>query len=131
LVKNLNIDWRQGMDWFWDCLADADLANNSVNWQWVAGSGVDAVPYFRIFNPITQGEKFDNNGDYTKKFVPELKNMPNKYLFKPWTAPANVLKAAKVILGVTYPMPIIDFPASRKNALERYRKVIINRGIIM
>lgn len=119
LVKNLNIHWREGMNWFWDCLIDADLANNSASWQWVAGSGVDAAPYFRIFNPITQGEKFDPQGDYTKKFVPELKNLPDQYLFQPWTAPASVLKSAGVILGVTYPMPIIDFSLSRKNALLR------------
>jgi deoxyribodipyrimidine photo-lyase len=109
------------MNWFWDCLVDADLANNSTSWQWVAGSGVDAAPYFRIFNPIAQGEKFDSNGGYTKRFVLELKNMPNKYLFKPWATPANVLKSAGVVLGVTYPMPIVDFTVSRKNALKRYK----------
>lgn len=123
LVKNLNVHWRLGMDWFWDCLVDADLSNNSASWQWVAGSGVDAAPYFRIFNPITQGEKFDANGDYTKKFVPELKDIPNKYLFKPWAAPASVLKSAGVILGVTYPMPIVDVAVSRKNALQRYHNL--------
>ncbi len=119
LVKNLNIHWHQGRDWFWDCLVDADLANNSASWQWVAGCGVDAAPYFRIFNPISQGEKFDSNGDYTRKFVPELKNMPNKYLFKPWDAPDDVLKTAGVVLGKTYPRPIVDLAASRKKALER------------
>lgn len=120
LVKNLNIHWQVGMNWFWDCLVDADLANNSASWQWVAGSGVDAAPYFRIFNPTTQGEKFDNQGEYTKKFVPELKAMPNKYLFKPWSAPTDVLKSAGVILGTTYPKPVVDFTVSRKAALNRY-----------
>ena len=120
LVKNLNIHWRYGMAWFWECLVDADLANNSASWQWVAGSGVDAAPYFRIFNPTTQGEKFDGEGYYTKKFVPELKNMPDKYLFKPWLAPASLLKTAGVVLGVTYPMPVVDFSDSRNAALGRY-----------
>lgn len=123
LIKNLNIHWREGMYWFGDCLLDADLANNSASWQWVAGSGVDAAPYFRIFNPTTQGEKFDNDGEYTKKFVPELKNLPNKYLFQPWNAPLEILKNAGVILGVTYPMPIVDFSLSRKKALERYKSL--------
>lgn len=123
LVKNLNIHWHKGRDWFWNCLVDADLANNSMNWQWVAGCGVDAAPYFRIFNPITQGEKFDKHGDYTKMFVPELKNLPDKYLFKPWSAPADILKSAGVVLGKDYPKPIIDLVASRNKALEAYRKL--------
>jgi len=123
LVKNLYIHWHAGRDWFWDYLVDADLANNSASWQWVAGCGVDAAPYFRIFNPITQGEKFDKNGDYTKKFVPELKNLPDKYLFKPWTAPANILKVAGVVLGETYPSPIVDLAASRNKALEAYKNL--------
>ena len=121
LVKNLNVHWKYGRDWFWDCLVDADLANNSASWQWVAGSGVDAAPYFRIFNPITQGEKFDQGGEYTRKFVPELKYLPNKYLFKPWEAPKNMLKEAGVVLGETYPKPIVDLDFSRKNALELYK----------
>ena len=92
LVKNLLIDWRLGAKWFADCLVDADLANNVAAWQWVAGTGTDAAPYFRIFNPITQGEKFDPNGNYTKQFLPVLANLPNKYLFKPWEAPSEILK---------------------------------------
>lgn len=120
LVKNLNIHWQQGMNWFWERLLDADLSNNSASWQWIAGSGADATPYFRIFNPITQGEKFDSNGAYTKRFVPELKNIPNAYLFKPWTAPEHILSSAGVILGETYPTPIIEFSISRKNALHQY-----------
>ncbi len=120
LVKNLNIDWHQGAAWFWDCLVDADLANNSASWQWIAGSGADAAPYFRIFNPITQGQKFDPEGIYTKNFIPELAKLPIKYLFEPWTAPSSLLEKAGVILGKTYPMPIIDLQSSRKTALEAF-----------
>ena len=123
LVKNLNIHWHKGRDWFWDCLVDADLANNSASWQWVAGCGVDAAPYFRIFNPITQGEKFDKNGDYTKKFVPELKNLPDKYLFKPWTASEEILKSSGIILGKDYPYPIVDLATTRNQALEAYKSL--------
>ncbi len=121
LVKNLGIHWHKGEDWFWDCLVDADLANNSASWQWVAGCGVDAAPYFRIFNPTTQGEKFDADGEYTREFVPELKNLPDKYLFEPWTAPEQVLKAAGVELGKTYPRPIVDLAETRNRALESYK----------
>ncbi|MBP6104033.1 MAG: deoxyribodipyrimidine photo-lyase [Gammaproteobacteria bacterium] len=120
LVKNLNLDWRHGAAWFWDCLVDADLANNSAGWQWIAGSGADAAPYFRIFNPITQGEKFDLEGIYTKRFVPELAKLPIKYLFEPWSAPSTVLKEAGIILGETYPKPIVDLQRSRKSALEAF-----------
>ncbi|MES2607819.1 MAG: deoxyribodipyrimidine photo-lyase [Pseudomonadota bacterium] len=121
LVKNLLLNWHHGEDWFWDCLVDADLANNSASWQWVAGSGADAAPYFRIFNPVLQGEKFDPNGAYTRHFVPELKNIPNKYLFSPWKAPEHVLKASGVTLGTTYPKPIIDLEKSRNRALEAFK----------
>ena len=120
LVKNLLIDWREGEKWFWDCLVDADLASNSASWQWVAGSGADAAPYFRIFNPVTQGLKFDSEGEYTKKYVPELKDLPNKYLFSPWEAPTDVLKAAGVELGKNYPEPIVDLKTSREIALEAF-----------
>jgi deoxyribodipyrimidine photo-lyase len=120
LVKNLNIPWQAGRDWFWDCLLDADLANNSASWQWVAGCGVDAAPYFRIFNPITQGEKFDSQGVYTKQFLPELQKMPAKYLFKPWLAPKSILQSAGVELGKTYPYPLVDLGSTRLAALERY-----------
>lgn len=123
LVKNLNIHWHKGRDWFWDCLVDADLANNSASWQWVAGCGVDAAPYFRIFNPITQGEKFDKNGGYTRKFVPELKNLPDKYLFKPWTAPEDILNSSGIILGKNYPYPIVDLATTRNKALETYKSL--------
>ena len=120
LVKNLLIDWRFGERWFWDCLVDADLASNSASWQWVAGSGADAAPYFRIFNPITQGLKFDPEGEYTKKYVPELRNLPNKYLFSPWEAPENILADAGIELGKIYPKPMVDLKLSRETALEAF-----------
>lgn len=123
LTKNLMIHWHYGRDWFWDCLVDADLANNSASWQWVAGSGADAAPYFRIFNPITQGEKFDADGSYTKKFVPELKKIPSKYLFAPWQAPEDVLKTAGIILGKNYPKPIVEIKTSREAALSAYHNM--------
>lgn len=120
LVKNLLLDWRHGERWFWDCLVDADLANNSASWQWVAGCGADAAPYFRIFNPITQGQKFDATGEYTRRFVPELKNLPDKYLFCPWEAPDELLYKAGIELGKTYPKPIIDMVQSRDFALQAF-----------
>jgi deoxyribodipyrimidine photo-lyase len=123
LVKNLNIHWRMGQNWFGDCLVDADIASNSTNWQWVAGCGVNAAPYFRVFNPVIQGEKFDQEGSYTRKFVPELKNLPSKYLFKPWMAPEQILKSACVILGENYPFPIVDLSYSREQALKAYKNL--------
>lgn len=118
LTKNLLIDWRRGERWFWDCLVDADGANNPANWQWVAGSGLDAAPWFRIFNPITQGERFDPEGHYTRQWVPELAALPDKWIHRPHAAPSDVLQAADVVLGETYPHPIVDLAASRKRALE-------------
>lgn len=120
LVKNLLIHWHYGEDWFWDCLLDADLANNSASWQWVAGSGADAAPYFRIFNPVVQGEKFDSNGQYTRRFVPELSKLPNQFLFKPWEAAEDVLIAAGIVLGQTYPRPIVNLQHSRDQAMRAY-----------
>ena len=120
LVKNLLLHWHHGERWFWDCLVDADLANNSAGWQWIAGSGADAAPYFRIFNPVMQGQKFDPDGKYTKKYIPELKDMPNKYLFNPWEAPKDVLDLANVKLGKDYPMPIVEIGSSRQKALEAF-----------
>jgi len=120
LVKNLLLDWRYGEAWFWDCLFDADHANNSASWQWIAGCGADAAPYFRVFNPVTQGEKFDKQGDYTRRFVPELAKLPDKYLYAPWTAPKDVLDAANLTLGKTYPHPIVDVKDSRIAALEAF-----------
>jgi deoxyribodipyrimidine photo-lyase len=120
LVKNLLLHWHHGERWFWDCLIDADLASNSASWQWVAGCGTDAAPYFRIFNPVTQGQKFDAAGLYTRKFVPELQLMPEQYLFNPWEAPANILHSAGVELGSNYPKPIVDLKESRNRALEAF-----------
>ena len=123
LVKNLLLHWHYGRDWFWDCLVDADLANNSAGWQWIAGCGADAAPYFRIFNPITQGQKFDSEGKYVRRFVPELANLPTKYLFNPWEAPTEILEAANVIIGGNYPEPIVDLKTSRLEALEAFNSL--------
>jgi len=121
LVKNLLLHWQQGEAWFWDCLVDADLASNSASWQWIAGCGADASPYFRIFNPITQGKKFDPAGHYTRQFVPELKHLPDAYIHQPWTAPEAVLAQAQIDLGKTYPKPIVDIKASRERALAAFK----------
>jgi len=118
LTKNLLIPWQTGAAWFSDCLVDADLASNSASWQWVAGCGMDAAPYFRIFNPVLQSSKFDPKGDYIYQYVPELKNLPAPYLFSPWDAPQHVLEKAGIVLGATYPYPIVDFKLSRERALE-------------
>lgn len=120
LVKNLLLHWHHGEKWFWDCLVDADLANNSASWQWIAGCGADAAPYFRIFNPISQGHRFDLSGEYTRHYVPELKSLPDKYLFSPWEAPQDVLQQAAVRLGETYPYPIVDLKSSRERALKAF-----------
>ncbi|GKX35200.1 MAG: deoxyribodipyrimidine photo-lyase [Rhizobiaceae bacterium MnEN-MB40S] len=122
LVKNLLLHWREGEAWFWDCLVDADLANNSASWQWAAGCGADAAPYFRVFNPVLQGQKFDGKGHYTRRWVPELKDMPDKWLFNPWEAPADVLEKAGVKLGDAYPEPIVDLKESRERALEAFKQ---------
>ncbi len=123
LVKNLRLHWHEGEAWFWDCLVDADLANNSASWQWIAGCGADAAPYFRIFNPVTQGHKFDKGGEFTRHYVPELKHLPDKYLFSPWEAPEHVLEGAGVKLGSTYPRPVVDMQASRDAALEAFHSL--------
>ena len=123
LTKHLLIDWRQGEDWFWDTLVDADPASNAASWQWVAGSGADAAPYFRIFNPVLQGENFDPDGSYVRHFVPELASMPAKFIHKPWSAPDPVLKAAGVRLGSNYPHPIVDHQLARDRALAAYQQI--------
>ena len=120
LVKNLLLHWHHGERWFWDCLIDADLASNSAGWQWIAGSGADAAPYFRIFNPITQGQKFDPDGKYTRKYLPVLNDIPDKFLFNPWEAPEDVLRSAGVKLGENYPLPIVEIGSSRQKALEAF-----------
>jgi len=123
LVKNLLLPWHHGKDWFWDCLLDADLANNSDSWQWVAGSGADAAPYFRIFNPILQEEKFDPEWSYIFRFIPELNKLPKQFLFNIWEAPSSVLKKAGITLGQNYPNPIIDMKYSRETALQAYNSI--------
>lgn len=120
LSKHLLIDWREGEAWFWDTLVDADLANNVGGWQWVAGSGADASPYFRVFNPTLQSVKFDKAGDYLRRWVPELAQLPDKYLHEPATAPQEVLQAAGVELGRTYPMPLVEHRFARQRALDAY-----------
>lgn len=117
LVKHLLQPWQDGARWFWDTLVDADLASNTMGWQWSAGSGADAAPYFRIFNPILQGEKFDPDGAYVKRWVPELKDMPAKYIHSPWEAPLDIRKAAGVRLGGNYPKPVIEHKTGRERAL--------------
>ena len=123
LIKHLLIDWRLGEEWFWDTLVDADPASNTASWQWVAGSGADAAPYFRIFNPISQGVKFDVSGDYVREFVPELAKLPTKYIHAPWTAPDEILKEAGVKIGKTYPAPIVDHDKARDRALSAFKSI--------
>jgi deoxyribodipyrimidine photo-lyase len=120
LVKDLQLPWTLGEDWFWDTLVDADPASNAASWQWVAGCGADAAPYFRVFNPVLQGQKFDPNGDYVRLWVPELARVPTMYLHAPWEAPASVLRQAGVELGTTYPHPIVDHAHARDVALALY-----------
>ncbi len=120
LVKHLLIHWRDGEEWFWDTLLDADLANNSASWQWVAGSGADAAPYFRIFNPILQGKKFDPDGDYVRHWVPELLKLPTKYIHEPWLADESSLAKAGIALGQDYPEPIVEHTTGRKRALAAF-----------
>jgi deoxyribodipyrimidine photo-lyase len=120
LCKHLLIDWRAGQRWFWDTLVDADLANNSCSWQWVAGSGADASPFFRIFNPILQGGKFDASGEYIRRWVPELSTLPNAWLNEPWRAPQEVLGESGVVLGESYPLPVVMHKQAREGALAAY-----------
>jgi deoxyribodipyrimidine photo-lyase len=123
LVKHLLIDWREGEQWFWDTLVDADAGSNPANWQWVAGCGADAAPYFRVFNPVLQGEKFDPDGAYVRRWVPELSRLPTKLIHQPWRAAPLELGSADVELGVTYPEPIVDHAKGRERALAAYAKL--------
>ena len=123
LIKDLLVDWREGEAWFWNTLVDADLASNAQNWQWTAGSGADAAPYFRIYNPVSQGEKFDPKGDYVRRWVPELANLPADAIHAPWKASADVLRRAGVELGVTYPKPVVDHAAARLRALDALKSL--------
>lgn len=123
LVKHLLIPWTKGADWFQQTLVDFDLANNSMGWQWVTGSGLDSAPYFRIFNPITQSEKFDKDGEYIRKWIPELEKLPSPYIHRPWTAPTELLNSVGIKLNETYPLPIIDHDFARKRALAAYDRI--------
>ncbi len=120
LVKNLLVPWQRGAAWFLDTLVDADLANNSAGWQWVAGCGADAAPYFRIFNPVLQGKKFDPAGDYVRRWVPELADMPDRHVHEPWQADGLTLELAGLKPGVDYPLPIVELKPSRERALAAY-----------
>jgi deoxyribodipyrimidine photo-lyase len=123
LVKDLLLSWQEGARWFWDTLVDADLAQNTLGWQWVAGCGADAAPYFRIFNPVSQGEKFDPRGDYVRRWCPELEQLPAEWIHQPRKAPMDVLRAAGVELGREYPQPIVSHAIAREVALEAYRRI--------
>jgi deoxyribodipyrimidine photo-lyase len=123
LIKHLLIPWQVGEAWFWDCLAEADLAANAASWQWVAGCGADAAPYFRIFNPVLQGKKFDPDGAYVRKFVPELAKLPASDIHAPWEARPDILTSARVVLGETYPHPLVSLAEGRDRALAAYEKV--------
>ena len=123
LTKDLFVHWKKGEEWFWDTLVDADLASNSASWQWVAGSGADAAPYFRVFNPVLQGEKFDPEGSYVKKWIPELQDVPAKWVHKPWEAPGLELRSWGVTLGDNYPHPIVEHKAAREEALRRFEQI--------
>ena len=123
LTKNLLLRWQAGAAWFWDTLVDADLANNTLGWQWTAGCGADAAPYFRVFNPVRQGERFDSAGRYVRRWIPELAGLPDKWVHQPWAAPDAVLAEAGISLGRDYPRPIVDLAASRKRALAAWDSV--------
>jgi len=124
LVKHLMIPWQEGAAWFWETLVDADLANNTMGWQWSAGCGADAAPYFRIFNPVLQGQKFDPEGDYVRHWVPELAQLPASWIHRPWEAPPLVLSGAGVKPGVTYPLPIVGHDVARKRALAALASMV-------
>ncbi|NCC38473.1 MAG: deoxyribodipyrimidine photo-lyase [Gammaproteobacteria bacterium] len=127
LTKNLRLPWQAGTRWFWDTLVDADLASNTLGWQWSAGCGADAAPYFRIFNPVLQGERFDPRGVYVRHWCPELARLPDRFIHQPWAAPAAVLRAADVQLGIDYPAPVVDLKESRAAALAAYEVIKTQR----
>jgi len=123
LVKNLLIPWQEGARWFWNTLVDADLANNTMGWQWCAGCGADAAPYFRIFNPVLQGERFDQQGVYIRRWIPELARLENRYIHRPWAADPAALADAGIVLGREYPQPLVDLQESRRQALSAWDQV--------
>jgi deoxyribodipyrimidine photo-lyase len=123
LVKHMLLPWQDGEAWFWDTLCDADLGSNAASWQWVAGCGTDAAPYFRVFNPVLQGRKFDPDGAYVRRFVPELEKLDTKHIHAPWEAPEMLLRAAGIELGKTYPTPIVDLAEGRDRALAAFRSL--------
>ena len=117
------IHWKYGLQWFWDTLMDADVASNSASWQWVAGTGADAAPYFRIFNPVTQSKKFDPNGEYIRKYIPELANIPSKFIHLPSELDNNTLSSYGVKLDHDYPYPIVNLSETRQRALDAFKKL--------
>ncbi|MGE0115427.1 MAG: deoxyribodipyrimidine photo-lyase [Steroidobacteraceae bacterium] len=123
LTKNLRLHWLEGARWFWDTLVDADLANNTQGWQWTAGCGADAAPYFRVFNPVLQAEKFDPQFDYIRRWIPEIARLPDRWIAKPWAAPTTELSKAGIELGSHYPKPIVDLAMSREAALTAYKQI--------
>ena len=122
LTKHLRQHWLSGANWFWDTLVDADLSNNTAGWQWVAGCGADAAPYVRIFNPITQSEKFDPDGDYIRQYLPELSKLEKKHIHTPWLFKSESAQAG-VIIGKDYPEPIVDHKLAREEALAAYSQI--------
>ena len=123
LVKDLRISWRRGAEWFWDTLVDADLASNTLGWQWTAGCGADAAPYFRVFNPFSQSEKFDAKGEYLRHWIPELKNLPDEWIHQPHEAPPLLLASLGFELGTTYPKPMVDHAQARDSALDAWQQI--------
>ena len=121
LVKHLLVSWVEGERWFWDTLVDGDLAVNAQSWQWVAGTGTDSQPFFRVFNPVTQGLKFDPDGAYVRRWVPELADLPSRYIHAPWEAPEEELGKAGVTLGTNYPRPVIGLAEGRDRALAAFK----------
>ena len=121
LVKQLLVPWQDGQAWFWETLVDADLANNAASWQWVAGCGVDAAPYFRIFNPVLQGERYDSRGEYVRRWVPELGKLSNRWIHEPWSAPTAAMRSSGIVLDRDYPSPIIELDVGRRRALAAWR----------